>query len=178
MLNEELTYNMPSEGRGKIRYLCDLMNLDVNMLSQVPEEHACKVLGGIVLYHHLPRGSEREDVIKDIHASPGPIQGRLMNKITDPLVNPLWGVWSLKTEELFTQHDFFNSVSKLGSHLGLSFSTAAGVDSIKKLRNGNFRRPVTRNFLVTALIWGFFWNNEGAKNTIQEEIFRRAGKAG
>ncbi|WP_417521503.1 hypothetical protein [Marinobacter sp.] len=176
MLNKELTYRLPSDSRGKIKYLCNLLNLNEAIISQVSEESACQLLGGIVLYHHLPRGAERASVLRDIHSAPGPMRAQLMSKVTDPLVNPLWGVWSLKSEELFAHYDYFDAVSSIGSHLGVSFSAAAGVDTIKKLRNGNFQRPAFRNLLITALVWGFFWNNEGAKNKIKEEIFRRAGK--
>lgn len=66
MLNQELTYNLPIDSKGKLKYLCTLMRLNQNLLTQIPEEQACQLLSGIVLYHHLPRGVERERVIQSI----------------------------------------------------------------------------------------------------------------
>jgi len=79
----------------------------------------------------------------------------------------------MRTEDLFRQNDFFDAVSTLGSHAGLSFSAAAGVDAIGKLRVGS--SGAARGIVLTAVIWGFFWMNDRTKEIIQEEIFRRAG---
>lgn len=40
MLNQELTYNLPIDSKGKLKYLCTLMRLNQNLLTQIPEEQA------------------------------------------------------------------------------------------------------------------------------------------
>jgi hypothetical protein len=176
MLNEGLSYNLPEDPRGKVKYLLELMKLSPNIVSALGEAKCCEVLTGIVLYHHLPPGRGRSQVLEKIYAAPGPIRQPLLNKITDPIVNPIWGIWSLKTEDLFKQYEYFDSVSQFGSAVGITFSASSGYGAVKELVNRRFALASAQTFIATVLAWGFFWNNDGAKATIREEIFRRAGK--
>lgn len=181
MKDPEMTYNMPETTNGKIKCLCKVMNLRRERFSQLSDERVARVLTGVVLYHHLPR-SQQPSVMRDVRALPGPLVAALMPKITDPMVNKVWGVWALDSEELFQYQTLFETVSTLGGALGLSFSapSAKGIlsDLNSKVRMGS-PSAVSGSWLnlaATALIWGFFWNNESARQTIQEEINRRAGK--
>ncbi|PAU77882.1 hypothetical protein CK501_14425 [Halovibrio salipaludis] len=98
------------------------------------------------------------------------------------MVNKVWGVWALDSQELFGYQSLFDSISMLGGALGLSFSAPSAKSMItdinSKVKTGapNAIRTSWLNLTATALIWGFFWNNESARRTIQEEINRRAGK--
>lgn len=176
MLNEDLSYNLPEDTRGKVKYLLRLMNLSPNVVSELGEAKCCEVLAGIVMYHHMPPGRERSQVLENIYAAPGPIRQPLLSKITDPIVNPIWGIWSLKTEDLFKQHDYFDAVSEFGSLVGVTVSASSGYGAIKELVNRRFALASAQTFIATVLAWGFFWNNDAAKATIREEIFRRAGR--
>jgi hypothetical protein len=79
--------------------------------------------------------------MKDVRALPGPLVAAVMPRITDPMVNKVWGVWALDSEELFQYQTLFETVSTLGGALGLSFSapSAKGIlsDLNSKVRIGS-----------------------------------------
>ena len=93
-------------------------------------------------------------------------------KILDPLVSPYWGLWALKTEELFSHYDYFDAVSELGSRVGLTFSGLSGYDAIRKLRAASAAHA--RGVVLTALVWEFYWLADVTKTVIEEEVFGRA----
>lgn len=88
------------------------------------------------------------------------------------IAQPLWAVWSMTTEELFQQLDFWRSVAALGESLGLGISATAVADIINKIRLGNV--PAVS---ATALIWGFYWMNAQTRDNTLKEINWRAGRS-
>lgn len=175
-MSNELEYRMPEKDSAKIAYLCEILNLKKQRFKELPDKETIGLLSDVVLYHHVSRGEQRR-ILKRLTTLPGPLHAKLRSKVTTPLVQPLWSVWSLPTQELFEYQELFDTIASYGNFLGFSFSAASGkevIDKVKSLPGKDGRTPLT--LVSTVLIWGFFWNNASAKATIQEEINRRAGK--
>jgi len=66
MSKPKIPYRMPDSTNGKIRFLCELMQVPP-IFSDVPEESAYTVLRDTVLYHHLDR-LDRRKVMMSINA--------------------------------------------------------------------------------------------------------------
>lgn len=169
-----LPYAMPASPRGKIDYLSRLMSLKPAAVAGLPELQAAALLSDVVLYPHLGR-IEKEQVMRKIIVLPGQQRQALTEKVLAPIVSPYWGIWAMPTAELFRHHEFFDTIGTAGANIGITFSATAGVDALRSLqKNGSL---AARGFAVSVAIWGFFWLNDKTKGVIQEEIFRRAGKA-
>ena len=169
---QRLQYRMPSTNFGKIDFLCHLLNnLPRTTVSSMSEKEAITLLADVILYKHSGR-FEQMDIMARINALPGYAGPRMRSLVLTSLTQPLSAVWSMTTEELFQQYEFWSSIAKLGERLGLGMSATAVADIIKKIRVGNV--PAVS---ATALIWGFYWMNAKTRDNIQQEINWRAGKS-
>lgn len=169
---QRLQYRMPATNFGKIDFLCHLLNnLPRSTVSGMPEKEAITLLADVILYRHSDRFSQM-DIMARINALPGHAGPRMRSLILTSIMQPLWAVWSMTTEELFQQLDFWSSVAALGESLGLGISATAVADIIKKIRLGNV--PAVS---ATALIWGFYWMNAQTRDNILKEINWRAGRS-
>src|SRR5690606_27342682 len=129
---------------------------------------------GIVLYHQLGH-IERMNVMEFLHNNlHGPALAAAIGKITDPMVNPHWGLWSMSTDQLKEDLEFAETVSTYIGLAGGGFSIKEVVDLAGDSRKSNTKSmcPIAHPVLVIA-IWGFWFNHEAGKSAIQEELLRR-----
>ncbi|WP_036547703.1 hypothetical protein [Nitrincola lacisaponensis] len=178
-MSPNLPYRLPNDTKEQIYFLRDLLKLPHYIFDAyenqpaISDEKAIEILTGVILYHHLDR-HQKHEVMKLLHSelSNRPAIGFLITKITDPMANTYWGLWAKPTTELLEDLELREVIS---SALGLA-GAGVTVKTLKDVRDAlTKRRPYRRGhpaFLV--LIYGFYYNNEGAKNAIQEELNRRA----
>ncbi|KAA8979322.1 hypothetical protein [Halospina sp. K52047b] len=175
-MSSGLEYRMPEKDTAKVAYLCQILNLEKQRFKDLPDRKLVGLLSDVILYHHVPRMEQRQ-ILKRLTTLPGPLHAKLRSKVATPLVQPLWSVWSLPTQELFEYQELFDTIASFGNFFGYSFSAMSAkemIAKVKSLPDEGGRTPIT--LASTVLIWGFFWNNESARQTIQQEINRRAGK--
>ncbi|WP_215398288.1 hypothetical protein [Rheinheimera oceanensis] len=179
-MQPSLPYRMPETMSGQIDYLCQLLDFPRNMFSArgnmpaLSEGVVLEILTGIVLYHHLPR-QDKMKVMRLIHDN---LQGRpaiakAIAKITDPMVNPMWGLWAKTTHELEADLEFAESVSTYLGLAGAGFSVPSLYDMAKSSRTP--KAGIGRAHpVLTVMIWGFYFNHESGRQAIQAELVRRA----
>src|SRR5690625_1111419 len=79
------------------------------------DEDLIELMCGVILYLHLD-GQHQQEIMRRIYDLPrGPLQGLLVTRVTDVIVNRNWGVWSLPTQELQDLQDFRKVVSAVGA---------------------------------------------------------------
>lgn len=179
-MQPSLPYRMPETMSGQIEYLCQLLDFPRNMfsaygsVSAVSDSVVLEILTGIVLYHHLPR-QDKSRVLRLIHENlqGRPAIARAITKITDPMVNPMWGLWAKSTSELEADLAFAESVSTYLGLAGAGFSVPSLYDMAKSSRVP--AKGVGRGHpVLTVMIWGFYFNHEAGRQAIQAELVRRA----
>lgn len=98
-------------------------------------ENLVETLSGVVLYRHLDR-MEKEGVMRSIYALPNrQLQGILVGKVTDVIVNPSWGLWSLTTEELLKKKDSHQAFDNwVVNVIGMGATGMSGYEMLKKIK--------------------------------------------
>ncbi|MFN3882923.1 MAG: hypothetical protein ACK4L8_16000 [Nitrincola lacisaponensis] len=178
-MQPSILYRLPNNTRDQINFLRELIRLPHNIFDSyqnqpaIDDETALNLLTGVVLYHHLSRNKKHE-VMMLIHQElrNRPAISFLISKITDPLVNPYWGLWAQRTDELLANLELTSTISKILSFAGFGFTFKTFDDLRKSILNK--RRFPGGHPAVLAILYGFYFNNEAAKNALQEEINRRA----
>lgn len=179
-MKPSLPYRMPETISGQIDYLCQLLDLPRNMFAAqgkspaISDNVVLEMLTGIVLYHHLPR-QDQSKVLRLIHENlqGRPAIARAITKITDPMVNPMWGLWAKTTRELEADLAFAESVSTYLGLAGAGFSVPSLYDMAKSSR-GSAKGVGRGHPILTVMIWGFYFNHEAGRQAIQAELVRRA----
>lgn len=179
-MQPSLPYRMPETMPGQIAYLCQLLDFPRTMflrhgnMPDITDSVVLEILTGIVLYHHLPKPDQTK-VLRLIHENlqGRPAIARAITKITDPMVNPMWGLWAKTTRELEADLAFAESVSTYLGLAGAGFS----VPSLYEMAKSN--RAPTKSIgrghpVLTVMIWGFYFNHEASRQSIQAELVRRA----
>lgn len=162
----KLPYHLPKTESGRIEFLCRLLDFSCGKLAPYSKEIALQTLTGIVVYHHMER-LDKIRFMEFLHLNlRGVALGAAVGKITDPLVNPHWGLWSISTEKLHSDLLFLESISTLLGMAGAGFTVK---DLYKTAKN-----PRSGNAVLTVLIWGFYFNHESSRQAIQRELNRRA----
>ncbi|MDP4536245.1 hypothetical protein Q3O60_08600 [Alkalimonas collagenimarina] len=180
-MQPSLPYRLPETVTGQIDFLCQLIGLPRNSfnaygnLSAIPDDVALEILTGIVLYHHLHR-HEQSQVLRLIHQQ---MQGRpaishAIAKITDPMVNPMWGLWAKTTAELEADLEFSETVSSILGLAGAGFSVPSLYQMTKKSPVGSRGPGVRTHPVLLVMIWGFYYNHDAGRKEIQQELVRRA----
>lgn len=146
--------------------LAHLINADENLV---------ETLSGVVLYRHLDR-MEKEGVMRSIYALPNrQLQGMLVGKVTDVIVNPTWGIWSLTTAELKAKTEFHSALDNaVVNMVGLGATGMSIFDLVKKARTWSAMSKTARAGIVaTVVIWGAILYNKSELARCEEEIKRR-----
>lgn len=112
--------NLPSDRRGRIRYLARVIRVEPGLLRAVDSDTAARALVGVVLFHHVNKPRQRT-ILKLIRSLPGPVRMKLDMRISDTLVNRSWGVWSLSTEELKQRENALEWLNWCGAALGVTY---------------------------------------------------------
>lgn len=169
---------MPHTTDGQIRYLIKLLGLPPSTFNaragyqKLSNEVVLEALTGVVLYHHLDR-LQKMQVMRFLHDNlHGPALAACIGKITDPMVNPHWGLWAKSTQELKADLEFAETVSTYLGLAGASFSIPA-LYNISRKDSANKRGARSGHPLFVVLIWGFYYNHESGRKSIQSELLRR-----
>lgn len=179
-MQPSLPYRMPETVSGQIEYLCQLLDFPRTMFMShggkpaLSEDVVLEILTGIVLYHHLPR-QDQGRVMRLVHDNLAgrPAIAKAIAKITDPMVNPMWGLWAKTTRELEADLAFAESVSTYLGLAGAGFSVPSLYDMAKASRTP--AKGVGRSHpVLTVMIWGFYFNHDTGRQAIQAELVRRA----
>ncbi|WP_409526388.1 hypothetical protein [Nitrincola sp. MINF-07-Sa-05] len=174
-----LPYRLPESTKEQIAFLKEILNLPYNVFDAynnkpaISDEKAIQILTGVVLYHHLNR-SQKHEVMSLLHSElrDRPAINLFITKITDPMVSSYWGLWAKSTDELLADLEFLEAISSALAFAGagVTFDTFRDVyKAATKKKSYKRGHPV-----LIVLLYGFYYNNEGAKKAIQEELYSRA----
>lgn len=150
-MKENLPYKLPKESGAIIVTLCNVLCVPNTFLLKLGTD-AENILCGVILYRHLGN-LEKQDVMKMIYKlKDKSLASTLVTKVTDVILNPNWGLWSLTNKELQTKEEFHSLVKKWTSIVGFG----ATVSSTKELLSKAWRqkRYVTGANILTLLVWG------------------------
>ena len=139
------------------------------------DAYMVEAISGVILYRHLDR-MEKQGVMKSIYSLQSKhLQSFLVMKVTDVIVNPTWGIWSLTTEELNQKTDAHAAFDFwLGSFIGVgvnAMSIGALVMQIRKLKGLAVASRV--GVLATIIVYGAILYNKSELARCQKEIANR-----
>lgn len=173
-MSAQLPYKMPGTEQGKIEFLCKLIGISYSKFSKYPNPVVIEALTGIVLYHqlgHIERMNVMEFLHKNLH---GPALSAAVGKITDPMVNPHWGLWSKSTDQLKEDLEFAEAVSQFFTLAGIGFTVGEGKKLLTYARKPDSKAAFPKGHpVLVIMIWGFWFNHEAGKGAVQEELLRR-----
>ncbi len=168
MTPQDLPYYLPKNPRDKLIFLAEILDIPRTMVingGQTELEAMC----GVIMYRHLDP-HQRIDVFKLIRSLDGPLQGRLVQATTLPLVNPQWGIWSLTNEELTNDAKYHEFLDSVASYIGLTASGVAVKDLAKNVWSS---RKIGKGGFVTIVIWAAVLFNQSELEKANAEISRR-----
>lgn len=170
----QLPYKMPGTEQGKIEFLCELIGISYSKFSAYPRSVVIEALTGIALYHQLDR-HEKMKVMQFLHDNlRGPTLAAAIGKITDPMVNPHWGLWSKSTDQLKDDLEFKETVSTYLGLAGIGFSLPEARKLLGAAKTTNVKSGSAKGHpVLVVLIWGFWFNHEAGKKAVQEELLKR-----
>jgi len=165
-----LPYQLPTSSEGQITYLANVLELPSHLVvgkGQVVKE----AMAAVIMYRHLDR-HQKYEALQLIHSIPDRrLLGKLVGKISDTLVNPQWGIWSLDNSELLKDQKFHDTINTYAGWLGASVSAASAKDFGVQIWN---KRKVSRGGWVSLVIWGSVLFNLQELNKVNSEILRRS----
>lgn len=165
-----LPYQLPTSSEGQITYLANVLELPSHLVvgkGQVVKE----AMAAVIMYRHLDR-HQKYEALQLIHSIPDRrLLGKLVEKISDTLVNPQWGIWSLDNSELLKDQKFHDAINTYAGWLGASVSAASAKDFGVQVWN---KRKVSRGGWVSLVIWGSVLFNLQELNKVNAEILRRS----
>jgi len=96
---KRIPYNVPHNTQMAVIELSKVIGIPINY-KLIRDEQYVTLLSGIILYRHLDR-LEREDVMARIYQlEDRRLQGKLVDIVTQNIVNPLAGMWSMSDKEI------------------------------------------------------------------------------
>jgi hypothetical protein len=96
---EKLPYPKPLHPQMAVIELSKVIGVPVNY-KLINDEEYIKILSGIILYRRL-NSIEKQDVMARIYRlDDRGLQSKLIGKILNVTVQPLWGMWSLSNKEI------------------------------------------------------------------------------
>ncbi|WP_166268149.1 hypothetical protein [Marinobacter caseinilyticus] len=167
-----LPYHLPKNSKGQSRELGKILRIPSSVIEDGGDQ-AIEAICATILYRHLDQVQRREAMALIKSLPSRQLQGLLMARVLDTMVNPQWGLWSLTTEELIADETFHNNVATIGGTLGVTVSAMGSKDLIKTLW---LKRKVTSGGLATVVIWIAFAGNWSSLQTTQKELERRTSQ--
>lgn len=165
--------SIPKSTRGKIRFLSKRVGISPHTIRDLSEDQALRTLAGVTIYHHVNKRQQTK-ILQQIYALPRPHQSKFLTKITDPLVNQHWGLWSLSTEELINLKEVHEIVSNIGEATGAGISVKTAKDFKDILNNWRETGSIVKlRFFATLIVGLFFLNNEGGRIKVDDELISR-----
>lgn len=137
-------------------------------------EHMIETMAGVILYRHLSR-SDKENVMRSIYKLTSKhLQQFLVMKVTDVIVRPSWGIWSLTTEELKRKKDFHQTFENIASLIGVGLNSLSLYDFVNKIRTSRGISLASKaGILATVIVWGAILYNKSELSRCTEEMERR-----
>lgn len=137
-------------------------------------EQMIETIAGVILYRHLGR-SDKEGVMRSIYKlSNKHLQQFLVMKVTDVIVNPTWGIWSLTTEELKRKKDIHQAFENIASLIGVGLNSLSLYDFVTKIRTNKGISLASRaGILATVIVWGAILYNKSELSRCNEEMEKR-----
>ncbi len=176
-----LPYELPSSLQGQIKFISSLINLpegvfiSYNGKNKVPDQVVVEILVGVVTYHLLDRFQKRTVLIKiRDNFSGSPAYSILISKITDPMVNKYWGLWSVSSDELKEMHKFRSDVATVLSYLGIGgISITSAGDLYKKVATKKLKGSRLGHPALIILGMGLYYINNESQMASEGELMRR-----
>ncbi|MBL4606289.1 MAG: hypothetical protein JKY01_00455 [Pseudomonadales bacterium] len=163
----DLPYTIPSGVREQINQLSRIVGIPPYLMQGLD---GVNILCGVIVYRHLDR-LQKYQVMQLIHATKNPqVIGALSVKVTDVIVNPNWGLWSLTNKELAAKKKFHSAIDTYMTMLGLGAS-AGSISSLVKSSWSN-KKVFNKNILL-IIVWGGIWYSKQVLGETQDEIDSR-----
>ena len=166
----DLPYQLPNDRNERIRLLATIIGIEPGSLingGQEVEDTLC----GVILYRHLGR-SEKQQVMSLIYDLPDKkVASKLVVRITDVLVNPSWGLWSMTHSELQSKKEFHSLIDSWSSLIGVGVTMSSGLEFISK--SWNQRKVLTGRNLLTLIVWGGILYSKKILSDTSSEMERR-----
>lgn len=139
------------------------------------DEYMVEAISGVILYRHLDR-MEKQDVMRSIYALKSKqLQSFLVIKVTDVIVNPTWGLWSLTSDELNKKTGFHADFDFwLGSFIGVGvnlMSVGALITKVRKIHG--LALASKAGILATIIVYGAIMYNKSELARCHKEIANR-----
>ncbi|WP_425641977.1 hypothetical protein ACPUEK_01005 [Marinomonas gallaica] len=138
---EKLRYPTFENNKDLIRSLGDVLGIPASITDTVSNQEKCaSAMSGVIMYRQLNRIEKMEvmRLIRSIESKK--LVEKLIEKVTDVIVQPKWGLWSLSNEELQDLIDFHSEFGEWSNLLGVNPGAygvaASGWGLIKKTRAG------------------------------------------
>lgn len=180
-MENSLPYEMPKSLKGQIKFISSLIKLPESIFSStqrglvVSEQSIVEILVGVVTYHMLDRHQQRDVLVKiRDNFSSRPAYSLLLSKITDPMVNKYWGLWSVSSDDLKEMHHFRSDVGDVLGYLGMGgLSITSASDLYKKVVSKKIKGSRLGHPALIILGMGFYYMNDASKSALQDELMRR-----
>lgn len=148
---EDLPYKLPVGSDRVIVSLCNVIDIPYSLLLGKGREGE-NILCGVILYRHLGM-VERQEVMKMIYSQEDKsLVSKLVTKITDTIVNPNWGLWSLTNPELQARKQFHGLIQKWSSVIGVGATLASSKEFLSKVWRQ--KRYLSVGNVLTIIVWG------------------------
>jgi hypothetical protein len=170
---------LPTTTKGIVEELARIMNIDLHHDTK-RDEYTMVVLSGIMLFRHLDR-YERQTILEMIQNEDHIAAidwWEMIDRCTDVLVQPYWGLWSLTNEELTIMLNDQELKSKFFMMLGVSVSASSIWEYLKKAFSNvdSGKAPLTGmrvNLAIFVSIVVLAYINEDQLKQTKTEIDRR-----
>ena len=174
-LFSSLPYVLPKNNKDVVQRLAIILSIDPKRIPS-HDQKIIEILSGIILYRHLER-LQKIQVMTQVRSLEPRLQSILVTKITDVIVQPKWGLWSLTNEELLDKKEFHEGIATIANALGIAASVSGLNDIMKMVAEGLTKRQSLKTMAKRALpyfiIWGAVQVNANELARMQREIDAR-----
>ncbi|WP_281547264.1 hypothetical protein [Pseudoalteromonas sp. PAR1] len=166
----ELPYSLPKTPKAQCQYLARICSISLHKLSNNHQEES-EAIASVIIYRHLNSNQKIEAMRLIQTLNNKPLMAKLIEKVTDVIVNPQWGIWSLSNTELLKDQKFHDMVNSYAGILGASISAA----SAKELASTIWKtKKVSKGGWITIVMWGSLYFNATELNKANQEISNRS----
>lgn len=167
---DQLPYSLPKTARAQCQYLARICSISLHKLSNNHQEES-QAIASVIIYRHL-KSNQKIEAMRFIHAMDNkPLMSKLIEKITDVIINPQWGIWSLSNTELLNDQKFHDMINSYAGVLGASISAA----SAKELASTIWKtKKMSKGAWITLVMWGSLYFNSTELNKANQEIANRS----
>ncbi|MBH0059414.1 hypothetical protein I6F65_20985 [Pseudoalteromonas sp. SWXJZ94C] len=166
----ELPYSLPKTPKAQCQYLARICSISLHKLSNNHQEES-EAIASVIIYRHLS-SNQKIEAMRLIQALINkPLMAKLIEKITDTIVNPQWGIWSLSNTELLKDHKFHDMVNTYAGISGITISMVSVADLASTIWK---TKKVTKGGWLTLVMWGSLILNATELHKVNQEISNRS----